>query len=166
MPDILMYEVDMSERLVAGPRRGTLVVEARRCHGCQACMVTCSLVHEGKVMPRLARIRVALDLFEGDQVIHYCHQCRRAPCANHCPQRAIYWHAEGGYWAVDAALCNGCGACIEACPFGAMVLDSRVRETGLRVAVKCDTCEGQPACVASCPSGALAWQEEKVAIPG
>ncbi len=154
----------MSERLVAGPRRGTLLVDARRCHGCQACMVACSLVHEGKVMPRLARIRVALDVFEGDQAIHYCHQCRRAPCANHCPQHAITWHTEGGYWAVDAVLCNGCGDCVRACPFGAMVLDARERNGGMPIALKCDTCQGQPACVASCPSEALSWQAEKIPI--
>jgi len=153
----------MSERLVAGPRRGALIVEARRCHGCQACMVACSLVHEGKVIPRLARIRVALDVFEGEQDIHYCHQCRRAPCANHCPQRAICWHEEG-YWAVDDSLCTGCGECVKACPFGAMMLDMRQLEGGASLALKCDTCQGDPACVASCPSGALVWQVEKVAV--
>jgi len=154
----------MSERLVAGSRRGSLVVVARRCHGCQACMVACSLVHEGKVIPRLARIRIGLDVFEGDQAIHYCHQCRRAPCANSCPQRAIYWHTDGGYWAVDAALCNGCGACVEACPFRAMMLDVRNGDANSQTAFKCDTCGGRPACVESCPSGALAWKEETVPV--
>ncbi|MEA3407241.1 MAG: 4Fe-4S dicluster domain-containing protein [Chloroflexota bacterium] len=135
---------------------GRLVVDADLCHGCQACMVACSLVHEGKVIPSLSRIQIVLDPFEGQQRILHCRQCRPAPCARACPQEAIYWIPEGGYWAVDEDLCNGCGVCVDACPFEAMHLNE---EKGL--AYKCDTCGGAPACVQSCPRGALTC--EKVA---
>ena len=35
-----------------------LVVDARKCVGCIACMLACSLVHEGRVCPSLSRIQV------------------------------------------------------------------------------------------------------------
>ncbi|MBM3190995.1 MAG: 4Fe-4S dicluster domain-containing protein [Chloroflexi bacterium] len=135
-----------------------LAVDASLCHGCQSCMVACSLVHEGQVIPSRARIQVALDPFRGAHAIHYCHQCRRAPCAQACPNEAIRWMPDGGHWAVDEALCDGCGACVAACPFEAMLLIPATGRTPAR-AIKCDTCEGDPACVASCPRGALIWKK-------
>jgi len=134
-------------------RPGMLVVDASRCHGCQSCMVACSLVHEGMVVPELARIRIALDPFHGAQTIHYCHQCRRAPCADACPQSAIVKDEDLQIWVVDHTLCVGCGLCVDACPFGIMRLNS---STGH--AYKCDVCGGDPECVKSCPSGALTWR--------
>lgn len=132
--------------------RGRLIVHAKRCQACQACMVVCSLVHEGQSIPSLARIRVAVDPFTGDHQISYCRQCKRAPCALACPQNAIERDGDGGFWRVAADLCDGCGACVAACPFGAIVLHHRGAP-----ALMCDLCGGQPECVASCPSGALTW---------
>jgi len=134
-----------------GPRR-VLLVDRRRCHGCQACVVACSLVKEGQVIPSLARIQVILDPFNADHLIHYCHQCADAPCAANCPQEAIRWVPRGGFWQVDDELCVGCGACVEACPFEAILL-----HPATQLALKCDTCNGHPECVASCPTGALTW---------
>ncbi|MBN1399875.1 MAG: 4Fe-4S dicluster domain-containing protein [Anaerolineae bacterium] len=131
--------------------QGRLVVDANRCHGCQACMIACSLVHERQVIPSRARIQIVLDLFSGSHEIIWCRQCRHAFCAEACPQEAIRL-TPGGWWTVDPALCVGCGLCVDACPFHAIFVNN-----GL--AVKCDTCDGQPACVESCPRGALTWRE-------
>ena len=130
--------------------RQVLVVQSAKCQGCQACLVACSLVHEGQVMPSLSRIQVVLDPFEGNHLIRYCHQCRRAPCAARCPRGAIQLNEDGSFWAVDPMRCDGCGACVEVCPFQAML-----RSTLSDKAIKCDLCQGQPACVAICPSEAL-----------
>ena len=128
--------------------RMMLVIQPTKCQGCQACMVACSLVHEGQVIPSLSRIQVLLDPFEGNHVIRYCHQCRLAPCASRCPRHAIRPSEDGSFWALDPRLCDSCGACIEVCPFQAMV-----RSTLTGKALKCDTCRGQPACVSICPAG-------------
>mgnify|MGYP002406533989 FL=1 len=132
------------------PSAGKLIVHSERCHGCQACMIACSVVKDGRANPAWARLHVIVDVLGARQSIQYCRQCRKAPCAEACPAEAIQ-RTEAGYWAVDGALCTGCGACVAACPFGVICLAPD------GAAVKCDTCAGNPQCVASCPSGALAW---------
>jgi carbon-monoxide dehydrogenase iron sulfur subunit len=133
--------------------KGRLVVDESRCHGCQACMIACSLVHEHQVIPSRARIQIVLDPFSGSHEVIWCRQCRPAPCAEACPQEAVRL-TPGGWWEVDRELCVGCGLCADACPFHAIFVD----RDGL--AIKCDTCGGQPACVESCPRDALTWQGE------
>lgn len=115
-------------------------------------MIACSLWHEERVIPTRARIQVVLDPFAGSHTILYCRQCRKARCASSCPEDAIHWVDELGYWALDKALCTGCGLCVDACPYDAMVLAS--------TALKCDTCLGDPVCAGVCIKGALAWQRD------
>ena len=84
-----------------------------------------------------------------------CQQCAEPACAAACPEDAIVATPQG-IVAVDPALCTACGDCLEACPYGAIVLGH-----GDRVARKCDLCAEllavgkQPACVAVCPGKAL-----------
>jgi Fe-S-cluster-containing hydrogenase component 2 len=50
---------------------------------------------------------------------------------------------------VDATRCTGCGACVEACPVGAIALvDGKAR-------VDEELCTGCGACVDACPEGAI-----------
>jgi heterodisulfide reductase subunit A len=51
---------------------------------------------------------------------------------------------------VDAALCGACGACVAACPFGAVARDPA---TGKAV-VEPVHCHGCGTCAAACPTGA------------
>jgi len=50
---------------------------------------------------------------------------------------------------VDGALCAGCGACVPACPFTALVVDGVAQVQEVR-------CTGCGVCVPVCPQGALA----------
>jgi electron transport complex protein RnfB len=49
---------------------------------------------------------------------------------------------------VDEDLCVGCGACVEACPFEALVMDDVARVDRVR-------CVGCGVCTLACPEGAL-----------
>jgi heterodisulfide reductase subunit A len=54
---------------------------------------------------------------------------------------------------VNEALCRGCGACEEACAFGAILVETR--ENGVKIAhVQSALCKGCAACSAACPTGA------------
>ena len=61
---------------------------------------------------------------------------------------------------VDDELCNGCEACIDACPLDALIFD-RDRDTVL----KCDLCGGDPECVRICPREVLILKEVDPASP-
>jgi heterodisulfide reductase subunit A len=54
---------------------------------------------------------------------------------------------------VNEALCRGCGACEEACAFGAISVS--IREDGVKIAsVQQALCKGCAACSVACPTGA------------
>jgi protein NrfC len=147
---------------------GYLVVDPKKCAGCIACMLACSLVHEGTANPSLSRIRIiqtAFKPFPGDISISICRQCANPLCLEACPTGALHVDAgHGNVRVVDELLCDGCGLCIEACPYP----PSRVIWNPERhVAVKCDLCakaryrlkgggpHGKQACVEVCPMRAI-----------
>jgi Fe-S-cluster-containing dehydrogenase component len=55
-----------------------------------------------------------------------------------------------GILIVDEEKCDGCGWCIQACPYGGIMLHP---DKGIVVA--CDLCGGDPKCVEFCPEEAL-----------
>lgn len=137
----------------ASKRRLRIVEEM--CNGCSSCQVYCATKNEGMGAAARARVRIHLDPFEGCHRIHLCRQCKRAACAEACPEGAISRHSEDSYsyWVIDYARCTDCRACIEACPFEALFYDP----IGKRV-IKCDLCGGDPLCARMCPMGALVWE--------
>src|SRR5204862_37652 len=94
-----------------------------------------------------------------------CKHCTHAACLDVCPTGALF-RTEFGTVVVQEDVCNGCGYCVPACPFG--VIDRRHlpdperfdgREDG-RV-WKCTLCYDrfkgghEPACAKACPTDSI-----------
>lgn len=127
-----------------------LAVNPVPCTGCLCCEAVCSLRRTGSQDREASAIRVNLDVFGGRNVLLYCRQCDDAPCAAACPAEAINRDEDSGAWVLDPGKCQGCGLCVDACPFGAM----RFR-AGVGIPSKCDLCGGNPACASACSFGAV-----------
>jgi formate dehydrogenase iron-sulfur subunit len=88
-----------------------------------------------------------------------CKHCTHAACLDVCPTGALF-RTEFGTVVVQQDVCNGCGYCIPACPYG--VIDQR-KEDGR--AWKCTLCydrlgAGQePACAKACPTDSIQFGE-------
>jgi formate dehydrogenase iron-sulfur subunit len=84
-----------------------------------------------------------------------CKHCTRAGCLDVCPTGALF-RTEFGTVVVQEDICNGCGYCVPACPFG--VIDRR-EEDGR--AWKCTLCydrlknDQTPACAQACPTQSI-----------
>jgi formate dehydrogenase iron-sulfur subunit len=84
-----------------------------------------------------------------------CKHCTHAACLDVCPTGAIF-RSEFGTVVVQQDICNGCGYCVPACPYG--VIDQR-KEDG-RV-FKCTLCYDrlgvgqEPACAKACPTESI-----------
>lgn len=120
--------------------------DSLKCTGCRICELYCSLCHERVLNPRKARLRVVREEPAIDKPIA-CRQCADPPCAKVCPTDAITRNDRADMVIVNESKCIGCGACVEACPFGAIWLHPE-----RKVAIKCDLCR---ACVPRCPVDAL-----------
>jgi formate dehydrogenase iron-sulfur subunit len=84
-----------------------------------------------------------------------CKHCTAAPCQEACPTGAlIYNEFQNVYLQQD--VCNGCGYCVSACPFGVLG-----RSAADGKAHKCTLCydrqrDGlEPACAKSCPTDSI-----------
>jgi len=88
-----------------------------------------------------------------------CKHCTSAACLNVCPTGALF-RTELGTVVVQDDICNGCGMCVPACPFG--VIARREREGDGR-AWKCTLCYDRttdgvtPACAAACPTESIQY---------
>jgi formate dehydrogenase iron-sulfur subunit len=88
-----------------------------------------------------------------------CKHCTDAACLEVCPTGALF-RTEFGTVVVQQDVCNGCGYCVSACPFG--VLDRR--EGDGRV-WKCTLCydrlkdDMEPACAHACPTNSIQFGE-------
>ena len=88
-----------------------------------------------------------------------CKHCTEAACLDVCPTGSLF-RTEFGTVVVQEDICNGCGYCVPACPFG--VLDKR--EGDGRV-WKCTLCydrlkdDKEPACAQACPTNSIQFGE-------
>jgi formate dehydrogenase iron-sulfur subunit len=84
-----------------------------------------------------------------------CKHCQDAPCEQSCPTGALIYNEFGDVY-VQPDVCNGCGYCISACPFGVL---GRSEADGH--AHKCTLCYDRqkggmtPACAKACPTASI-----------
>jgi formate dehydrogenase iron-sulfur subunit len=90
-----------------------------------------------------------------------CKHCTNAACLDVCPTGSLF-RTEFGTVVVQDDICNGCGYCVPACPFG--VIDRRIGEQGTKnvgIAQKCTLCYDrlgaghEPACAQACPTKSI-----------
>lgn len=138
--------------------RWAMVVDLRRCVGCQTCTAACKLAN---ATPPGVQWRRVLDMEFGEYPhVHRafvpvgCQHCDDPPCAQVCPSTATRKRADG-IVTMDYDLCIGCAYCAVACPYQARYrtlrasfaygepIDSEaltIDEHRLAVATKCTFC--------------------------
>ncbi|HHC24569.1 MAG TPA: 4Fe-4S dicluster domain-containing protein [Desulfobacterales bacterium] len=163
------------------PRWG-MVLDLKRCVGCNACAVACmqenslpsgmmwtkTVSEEIGIYPNVTRAYIPM----------LCNHCENAPCERVCPTKATYI-TDDGLIMVDENKCIGCGACYTACPYkNRHLMEKKHLKKGhygaeltpfetqgyprfeVGTMVKCTFCheriaEGlDPACVFTCPTEA------------
>ncbi|MEU6140351.1 4Fe-4S dicluster domain-containing protein [Streptomyces sp. NPDC047081] len=86
-----------------------------------------------------------------------CKHCTHAACLDVCPTGSLF-RTEFGTVVVQEDICNGCGYCVPACPYG--VIEQRPHDGR---AFKCTLCydrlgAGQePACAKACPTESIQY---------
>ncbi len=135
------------------PRAQIVVCDPDLCIGCQLCEFACAVVKDDSANILRSRIRVIRQ--EPILMISIaCRGCEDPACVKVCPRDgALAVNPNNGLIDVDNDICDGCGWCIDACPFGVIFLDPETKRV-----IICDLCAGRdagPACVEMCSKDAL-----------
>ena len=168
-------------------RRG-FFTDTTLCIGCKACEVACKEWNElpqdgytftgmsydntGELSGTSWRHVAFVEQFSGNQgrwlmESDVCKHCTHAGCLDVCPTGAIV-RSEFGTVVIQDDVCNGCGYCVVACPFG--VISERVdaqpgeSKTHPRGTMgKCTLCYDrlkagdEPACAKACPTQSIQY---------
>ncbi|MFN2148838.1 MAG: sulfate reduction electron transfer complex DsrMKJOP subunit DsrO [Anaerolineales bacterium] len=103
----------------AGDHHWGMVIDLRKCIGCEYCQRACSAVND--VAPDKPWNIVVEDSTVNGRKFFFsrpCLHCQHAPCVEVCPVRATYVR-EDGLVIMDYDRCIGCRYCEVACPFDA-----------------------------------------------
>ncbi|MGH8735214.1 MAG: 4Fe-4S dicluster domain-containing protein, partial [Burkholderiales bacterium] len=102
--------------------RWGMVIDLRKCVGCQTCTVAC---HEENALPPGVFWRHVVDVEVGEYpdvrrtfLPMGCQHCAEPPCVPVCPTGASQ-QREDGIVFVQYDMCIGCGYCAIACPYRA-----------------------------------------------
>jgi phenylacetyl-CoA:acceptor oxidoreductase subunit 1 len=102
--------------------RWGMVIDLRRCVGCQTCTIACKQEHG---LPAGTQWRFVADCEIGEYpdvrrvfLPMQCMHCAEPPCVPVCPTGASRQRRDGIVW-VAYDVCVGCGYCAVACPYHA-----------------------------------------------
>ena len=124
-------------------------IDPNKCTGCGLCEYVCSLEKNGFPNLALSRIRV-IRLTPMLNTALTCRFCNGPPCVEACSREALRQSERGNLIIVEEEKCDGCGWCIQACPYGGLIMDPYKN-----VVAVCDLCDGEPKCIDFCPEEAL-----------
>lgn len=157
----------------------SMLIDLTRCIGCDACTLACKQENGTPADVFFARVLNAeVGQYPKTKRVYIpvlCNHCDDAPCLKGCPNKAIFKRPDG-IVLIDQERCKGAGACVSACPYGNVYLNTedtwylnedeayekdyvKPRITPAK-ARKCTYCahrvdEGlEPACVVACPTTA------------
>ncbi|MFN8474724.1 MAG: NrfD/PsrC family molybdoenzyme membrane anchor subunit [Anaerolineae bacterium] len=135
------------------------VIDQRTCIGCHACSVACKMENEVPLGVYRTWVKyVETGAFPNTRrhfQVTRCNHCANPPCVRICPVTAMYQRADG-IVEFDPAVCIGCKACLQACPYDAVYMDPDTHS-----AAKCHYCAHrtdiglEPACVIVCPTRSI-----------
>ena len=99
-----------------------MVIDTRRCVGCQTCTIACKQEHG---LPAGTGWRFVADCEIGEYpdvrrifLPMQCMHCAEPPCVPVCPTGASRQRDDGIVW-IEYGACVGCGYCAMACPYHA-----------------------------------------------
>ena len=100
--------------------RWGMVIDVRRCVGCQTCTIACKQEH---ALPPGTSWRFVADCEVGEYpevrrlfLPMQCMHCASPPCVPVCPTGASRQREDGIVW-IEYGACVGCGYCALACPY-------------------------------------------------
>jgi Fe-S-cluster-containing dehydrogenase component/formate-dependent nitrite reductase membrane component NrfD len=135
------------------------VIDNRKCIGCHACTTACKSENEVPLGVNRTWVKSVETGRFPDVTRHFqvtrCNHCDNPPCVRICPVTAMY-QRDDGIVEFDEAVCIGCKACMQACPYDAIYIDPETN-----TAAKCHYCAHrvdvglEPACVVVCPEHAI-----------
>jgi Fe-S-cluster-containing dehydrogenase component len=172
---------------------GMVVADPNTCAGCRRCEAACTGYNLGKAQPSVSNVKVNRNLLYGVNatsatglrgdglygnfrvVQDTCRQCPHpVPCQLACPNDAIEVIEPLNARVVNEEKCQGCGICLDACPWEMTSLDGPVNGAGTK-SHKCTLCydslaagQERPNCVEACITGALqyvAWADRTELVP-
>jgi Fe-S-cluster-containing dehydrogenase component len=122
----MMAELREAMQKPVEERSWIMVIDLRKCTGCQACNIAC--IAENQLPPGVV-YRPVIDEEIGSypnvtirSTPRPCMQCENPPCVPVCPVNAT-WQRPDGIIDMDYEQCIGCRYCMTACPYHARTFD-------------------------------------------
>jgi Fe-S-cluster-containing dehydrogenase component len=155
------------------------VIDLTKCTGCHDCQIGCKDEHCGndwmpyaKPQPDTGQFWMKLNQYERGARPHVkvshlpvlCQHCDNAPCMTACKTEGAIYKREDGLVIIDPAKCNGCGDCVDACPYDTIFFNK-----DLNLAQKCTGCAhlidrkwpiAVPRCMDNCHVDVIRFGEE------